>query len=478
MKKRTLTFLIPILLNFVLFSWNLTAQLKLPSLFSDDMILQQKSEAAIWGWAKAGVKISVVPSWDHKKYTATSNASGKWNVKISTPSAGGPYEITISEGNSLTLKNVMIGEVWICAGQSNMEMPMKGFRGQPVIGSNDAILTSKNKNIRLFTVARSGKTEPQEDCKGQWKEASPESVTNFSATGYYFGRLLNEVLDVPIGLICVSYGGSCIQTWMSKNTAIPFETTGLPSKGDSMKVPNRTPTALFNGMLNPVIGYGIKGTIWYQAESNYREPDKYPMLFSNMVKEWRNLWGIGNFPFYYAQIAPFDYFSLDPKNPASWVSSAYIREAQLKSMDSIPNSGMAVLMDIGEEKCIHPAHKEVGGKRLAYWALAKTYNITGFGYASPTYKAIEIKDSTLVISFNNAPNGLTSFGNELKCFEIAGDDKKFFPARATLGAKSVTVSALEVKKPIAVRYAFKDFVIGDLFSTEGLPVSSFRSDNW
>jgi sialate O-acetylesterase len=460
------------------FGAKLLAQVKLPALFSNNMILQQKTDVAIWGWAKAGAIVSVTPSWNNQKYKTLTDASGKWKLKIATPSAGGPYEIKISEGKSLTLSNVLIGEVWICTGQSNMEMPMKGFKGQPVSGSNDAILKSKNRNIRLFTVPRVSKTVPQDDSKGEWKEASPETVANFSATGYYFGKLLNEVLDIPIGLICVSYGGSCIQAWMSQDTAQPFESTRIPEAGDSIKVPNRTPTALFNGMLNPVIGYGIKGAIWYQGETNYKEPDNYPFLFSTMVKEWRTLWKIGNFPFYYAQIAPFDYFSLDAKTPEKWVSSAYIREAQLKSMDSIPNSGMAVLMDIGEEKSIHPAQKEVGGKRLAYWALARTYDIQGFGYASPSFKTIEIKDSCAVVSFNNIPNGLTSFGKELKCFEIAGADQKFFPAKAVLGAKSVTVSAPEVKNPVAVRYAFKDFVTGDLFSTEGLPVSSFRSDNW
>jgi sialate O-acetylesterase len=460
------------------FGTKLFAQVKLPALFSNDMILQQKSEVAIWGWAKAGASVSVIPSWNNQKYKTLTDASGKWEIKIATPSAGGPFEIKISDGKIVSLSNILIGEVWICAGQSNMEMPMKGFKGQPVNGSNDAILKSKNKSIRLFTVPRAGKTEPQYDSKGQWKEASPETVANFSATGYYFGKLLNEVLDVPVGLICVSYGGSCIQAWMSKNTAQPFESTGIPQAGDSIKVPNRTPTALFNGMLHPVIGYGIKGAIWYQGETNYKEHNKYPTLFSTMVKEWRNLWGIGDFPFYCTQIAPFDYFSLDAKTPEKGVSSAYIREAQLKSMDSVPNSGMAVLMDMGEEKCIHPSQKEVGSKRLAYWALAKTYDIPGFGYASPSYKAIEIKDSCAVVSFNNIPNGLTSFGKELKCFEIAAADQKFYPAKAVLGAKSVTVSAPEVKNPVAVRYAFKDFVTGDLFSTEGLPVSSFRSDNW
>jgi sialate O-acetylesterase len=443
------------------------------------MVLQQQTNAAIWGWCKAETKITVITSWNKKEYITKSDISGKWIIKVSTPVAGGPYTITINDGELLQLKNVLIGEVWLCSGQSNMEMPMKGFRGQPVLGSNDAILKSKNSNIRLFTVPRAPKTEPQSNCKeANWLEAQPGNVAEFSATAYYFGKLLNEILDVPIGLIHVSYGGSCIQAWMSKNYSQSFEDLKIPETNDTIKVPNRTPTVLFNGMLNPVIGYGIKGCIWYQGETNYKEADIYPRLFATMVSEWRTLWGIGDFPFYYAQIAPFNYAQFTPNDNNPRFNSAYIREAQLKSVDTIPNSGMAVLMDIGEEKSIHPVNKKVGGERLAYWAIAKTYGIAGFGYSSPTFKAIEIKDSVIVVSFNNVPNGLTSFGKDLNCFEIAGADRKFYPATAKLGAKSVTVTAPEVKLPVAVRYAFKDFVTGDLFNTEGLPVSSFRSDNW
>ena len=480
MKKKN-NILLPCILaiaNLLLITVTLQAQVKLPSFFTDNMILQQKDNVAIWGWAEAQSTISVVPSWDNKKYTTIADVSGKWKLKIVTPAAGGPYSITVSSGKVLKINNVVIGEVWLCAGQSNMEMPMKGFRGTPVLGSNDDILKSKNRNIRLFTVPRSAKAEPQDTCGGQWKEASPESVANFSATGYYFGRLLNKILDVSVGLICVSYGGSCIEAWMSKNTSQSFEDIKIPAKDGIIKVPNRTPTALYNGMLHPVIGYGIKGCIWYQGETNYKEADIYPHLFTTMVKEWRSLWGIGDFPFYYTQIAPFNYFSLEPKGSTAIVNSAYIREAQLKSADSIPNSGMAVLMDIGEENNIHPAHKKDGGKRLAYWALAKTYNISGFGYTSPSYKSIEIKDTAIIVSFNNASNGLTSFGKELNCFEIAGADRHFFPAKAIIRAKSVIVYAHEVKQPVAVRYAFKDFVVGDLFGNDGLPVSSFRSDSW
>lgn len=472
--KKLILFLIlcSILINITI------SQVKLPAIFSDNMVLQQQSDVAIWGWAEAGSTITIIPSWNEKKYTVYTDAMGKWKCKISTPIAGGPYTIVISDGKKVTLSNVLIGEVWLCSGQSNMEMPVKGYMGQPVSGSNETILKSKNKNIRFITIPRSGQTEPQKNFEGQWQEASPETVAEYSATGYYFGQLLNEILDVPVGLINVSYGGSCIQAWMSKNTSRPFEDITIPEPGDSIKVPNRTPTALFNGMLHPVIGYGIKGCIWYQGETNYKEPDIYPQLFATMVEEWRTLWNIGEFPFYYVQIAPFHYTQFTPDENIEKNNSAYLREAQAKAMHMIPNCGMAVIMDTGEKNCIHPKNKKVAGHRLAYWALAKTYDIKGFGYASPAYKAIEIKDSAIIISFEHVENGLTSFGKELTTFEIAGADKKFYPARSTLRRKSVIVTSPEVKKPEAVRYAFKDFVVGELFGTNGLPVSSFRTDDW
>jgi sialate O-acetylesterase len=387
----------------------LNAEVKLPSIFTDNMVLQQQSDVAIWGWATPGNKITIVPSWDGKKYNTITDPSGKWKAKIATPSYGGPFELTISDGKPVKLKNVLIGEVWLCAGQSNMEMPMKGFKGQPVIGSNDVILKSKNKNIRIISVARLSKTEPQDNFKGLWQEAAPSTVADFSATGWYFGHLLNEILGVPVGLINVSYGGSCIQAWMSKNTSTTFEDTKIPEKGDSIKVPNRTPTGLFNGMLNPVIGYGIKGCIWYQGETNYKEHKQYAKLFETMVGEWRTLWAEREFPFYYAQIAPFDYSQYAPNDTTKY-NSAFLRDAQRKAMDKIPNCGMAVLMDIGEINSIHPVNKETGGKRLAYWALAKTYGITGFGYASPTIDTMVVKDGVAVVSFKNITNGLTSFG--------------------------------------------------------------------
>lgn len=455
------------------------AKVKLPSLFSDNMILQQNTNAQIWGWSDKEKIITLIPSWNKESYTTKTNEDGVWRLQIPTPQAGGPYEISISDEQEIILKNVLIGEVWLCAGQSNMEMPMKGFMGQPVLDSNEDILRSTNDNIRFISVSRSCKAVPQDDFEGQWLKAEPKTVSNFSATAYYFGRLLNEILDVPIGLLDVSYSGSCVEAWMSKETSGPFEGAEIPGPTDSIDIFNRTPTALFNGMLHPLIGFSIKGAIWYQGETNYINPDEYLERFPAMVREWRSLWHIGDFPFFYTQVAPFDYSGLKTQEESlEKYNSAYLRESQLKALDKIPNSGMAVLLDAGVEDNIHPGNKIIVGSRLAYLALAKTYGIEGIGYASPTPKAIEIVGSIVIVSFNNVPNGITSYNKEVTLFEIAGEDRKFYPAQVLLRQKSVIISAPEVAKPVAVRYAFKDYVKGELFSTEGLPLPSFRTDDW
>ncbi|MGM9475799.1 sialate O-acetylesterase [Pedobacter sp. GSP4] len=456
-----------------------SATVKPASVFTDHMVLQQQSNVAIWGWAKPSSKVKINTSWNKQNYSVTSDVNGKWKVKVSTPTAGGPFEIEFNDGDKLVLTDILIGEVWFCGGQSNMEMPMKGFKSQPIIGSNEVILKSSNKNIRLYTVPRSSITERQENSKPSvWKLAAPETVSNFSATAYYFGSLLHEMLNVPVGIINDSYGGSTIEAWMSPDDLKSFAEIKIPAKGDSIKEVSRTPTTLYNGMLYPVISYGIKGAIWYQGESNYELPDRYEDLFPAMVSSWRKNWENGDFPFYYAQIAPYNYAQLPPYHLGGKFNSAFLRDAQRKSLAKIPNSGMAVLMDIGEENSIHPANKKQGGQRLAYLALANTYGIKGFGALSPAYESVTIEKNTATIKFQNVPNGITSFGKALSLFEIAGADRKFYPAKAAIKGSSVLVSADEVKTPVAVRYAFKDFVTGDLFGNDGLPVSSFRTDNW
>ena len=455
------------------------AMVKPASLFTNHMVLQQQSNAAIWGWAKPNVKIKVTTSWNKQIYSVAADAEGKWKLKVVTPIAGGPYEISFFDGELLTLKDILIGEVWFCGGQSNMEMPMKGFKSQPILGSNEDILKATNNNIRLYTVPRSSVLEKQSNSKpSDWKLVNSENVANFSATAYYFGQLLSQMLNVPIGLLHDSYGGSSIEAWMSPEDLSPFTDIKIPSKSDTIKQVTRTPTTLYNGMLHPVIGYGIRGAIWYQGESNYERPDRYEDLFPTMVASWRKNWENGDFPFYYAQIAPYKYAQLPVSENNYKLNSAFLREAQRKSLAKISNSGMAVLMDVGEENSIHPANKKVVGLRLAYLALAQTYGIKGFGFASPNYQSITIDKEKAVVNFQNVPNGLTSFGKDLALFEIAGEDQKFYPAKAKITGSSITVTATEVKNPVAVRYAFKDFVAGDLFGNDGLPVSSFRTDNW
>lgn len=471
-----------LLIGFLCFagSAQLQAKIKLAALFSDNMILQQQTNAPMWGWSEKDDKISITTSWNAKTYEAKTDKNGKWKLTFPTPPAGGPYTIEVKQGaDKVVVKNVLIGEVWLCSGQSNMEMPLKGFTGQPVLNGNEVIVRSTNSNIRLITVPRATVIEPLDDFGGSWEEASPKSTADFSATAWYFGSLLQEVLQVPVGLIHVSYGGSSMEAWMNEEMLKDFKDTKIPTtKGDLAKDPNRVATTLFNGMLSPVIGYGIKGCIWYQGESNYDRADQYSALSQKMVSSWRGLWNQGDFPFYYAQITPFNYAQFHPNDNLEKYNSAYLREAQLKASAIIPNSGMAVLMDIGEENSIHPVDKEKGGRRLAYLALAKTYGIDGFEFESPKFKGMEIVDSKVTIAFDDAPNGITSYGKEVLGFELAGEDKVFYPAQTVVRRKSVVLISDKVAKPVAVRYLFKDFVKAELFSTGGLPLSSFRTDEW
>jgi sialate O-acetylesterase len=455
--------------------------IKIPYFFSDNMVLQQQAKPLIWGWSKAGSKVTIITSWNKKQYVVIADEKGKWKTNIATPTAGGPFEIKISEGNtSITLKNILIGEVWLCSGQSNMEMPMKGYKDQPILGATDAIFNSANDKIRLYTIPRAIQREAQDTTiKASWREADPASVTNFSATAYYFGRLLQTKLNVPIGLICNSYGGTPVEGFMDEEALTAFpDIKSYPSKTDtSKKISNYNATAVYNGMLHPFLGYTVKGCIWYQGESNYTRAKQYETLFPAFVKMLRTKSHNDALPFYYVQIAPYNN-NLNKADSVVRSNSAYLRDAQRKALAKIPNSGMVVTMDIGAENFIHPSDKETVGKRLAYMALAKTYEIKGFPYESPRYESVSFKDNVATIQFSNSPNGLTSYGKPLSYFEIAGSDRVYRPARAVIFQGKLLVSAPEVSNPVAVRYAFRDFVVGDLFNTEGFPASSFRTDDW
>lgn len=470
--KKTLSVLAAGILAATFNLSTLYAEVKLPSVFGDNMVLQQQTEVAVWGKASPNSTVTVKTSWNGKTYTVKAGGDGKWKTKVATPAAGGPYTLTVSDGKPVVIKNVMIGEVWVCSGQSNMEMPMKGYRNQPVTGSNEFIATSSNNQIRLITVPRLASLVPLDDFSGSWKLCEPENVAEFSATAYFFGLMLNRVLNVPVGLICTSWGGTRIEPWMSEEGLKPFDWVKLPDKTVvPEKLSQQTPTVLFNAMINPVAGYGIRGAIWYQGEANRNEPAQYQKLMPGLALNWRSVWGVGDFPMFYVQIAPYDY------GPTG-LNSAFLREAQLKAAKAIPNFGMACIMDTGEKDCIHPANKKAAGDRLAYLALVKTYGKKGFACEGPVLKEMKTEGSMVYLTFDNAPNGLTSFGKELSCFEVAGANRRFYPAKAFITNAGVTVFSPLVSQPVAVRYAFKDFIVGDLFNTEGLPASSFRTDEW
>ena len=311
-------------------------------------------------------------------------------------------------------------------------------------------------------------------------EASPESVRTFSATAYFFGREIEELLDVPVGLVVVSWGGSACEAWMNDEMlqAFPEAAAKIPAVNGEIPSKNRTPSVLFKGMLNPLIGMAMRGVIWYQGEDNWNRAHSYTDMLSTMIKGWRNLWGQGEFPFYYCQIAPYDY-AIITESGKEIINSAYLREAQARVEHIVPNTGMAVLMDAGWPEGIHPPKKQIPGERLALLALNKTYGIKGIGAESPVYKSMEVKGDTVIVSFDRAPEwiaGKQSF--ESKQFKLAGEDRVFYPAKAWISRSKVMVKSDKVPHPVAVRYAFENASEGDLFSTDGLPVSSFRSDDW
>ncbi len=464
--------LISIILTLFLFTGTLSAKVTLPSIFSDGMVLQQKSNPSIWGKAEPSKKIEITTSWNQKKYQFLSSPDGSWKTELITHTAGGPYTITINDGTELILSDILIGEVWLASGQSNMEMPLKGFKDQPVLNSDEIIAQSNNPQIRLFQTKKVSWAMPLDDCSGKWEVASPVSVTSFSAVAYGYAKILQEKLKVPVGIIQVAWGGTRIEAWMTANSLKSFSDVWIPPVENKAFTSKNTPSGLYNGMINPLVGYGIKGVIWYQGETNRKNWYEYAKLLPAMVKEWRTVWGTGDWDFYYVQIAPFD-----KPTDKSYAFFPLIREAQLKVLKDIPNSGMAVLTDIGAKNTVHPSDKESVSKRLSYLALAKSYGFKDIQWSGPVYKNMKINNDKAILSFDFA-DGLYFKNQESVNFEIAGNNKIFYPAIAKIKGNEIEVSSTNVKKPVAVRYAFRAWVEGDLYNTAGLPASSFRTDEW
>ncbi len=467
MKKSLLGFGLIILLFSI--SCSLNGQVRLPAFFADNMVLQQKSEVTIWGKANMKKVVELTTSWDKKTYKTQTGKDGKWGIKIITPKAGGPFNITISDGKLVTINNILIGEVWFCSGQSNMVMPMKGYYNQPVLNSQEDIVSSANDNIRLFTANQIAPDTIQDDVLGNWQGCTPATVKNFSATAYYFGKLLQKVLNVPVGLINSSVGGTRIEEWMNDEAYSYLEK--IIEKGTLNRYMIEHSKRYYNTKIHPFAGLAVKGIIWYQGESNRDNLIQYENLFKAFIRGWREVWGVDDMPVYYCQIAPFHYYPDDP-------STAFLRDAQLKVSLEISNTGMASLIDVGDEWNVHPGNKKATGTRLAYIALAKTYGIKGIEYSGPIFNNMETDSNLVKLTFNHAENGLTTYGKELTHFEVAGRNKRFYPAtKAFITKKGITVIS-PMNDPVAVRYAFKDFVTGELYNTEGLPASSFRTDNW
>lgn len=452
---------------------NIQGAIKMPAIFCDNMVLQQDTEVAIWGWANKNTTVKITTSWNNAKYSTRSNQDGYWKLKVKTPRASfTPYTINISDGQNITLKNILIGEVWICSGQSNMEMPMKGYQTQPTENSSEDILYSTNDGVRLFTVGRASTVHPREDCVGQWDMADMNTVANFSATAYYYGRLINRIMNVPVGLIHASWGGASIQTWMPENALKNIPEKVIPRHESEIKIKNHDATLLFNGMLNPLVGYGIKGFIWYQGESNRNEPDLYIKMFKEMVQEWRRIWNVGEFPVYYAQIAGFIY--------PDGINSALFREAQAKCLDVVSNVGMAVTLDSNSPNCIHPPQKRQVGERLALLALNKTYGYKDIPCESPKIVNVK-KEGRMFILTTNVPDktGLTTYDKDITTFFLAGENKIFYPAKSAVFGNKIYLFSPRIPDPVTVRYCFDNTSVSGIFSLEGnLPLSSFRLDNW
>jgi sialate O-acetylesterase len=638
------------------------AQIKLPAVISDNMVLQQNMKVPIWGRAEPGEKFRIKPSWPCLGQTpARADKDGKWMVKIDTPKAGGPYTLTVTGQNTITLKNVLIGEVWICSGQSNMQMELNASSpwSKGVFNFETEIATANYPDIRLFTVKREIADEPKEDCTGSWSECSPETVAGFSGTAYFFARKLYKELGIPFGLIHTSWGGTPAEAWTSskflkqmpyfaeilermetadveqlkkeyeqkldewwtdldsvdlghrgteggwenpglddsdwETMAIPgvWEAAGLegldgsvwfrkqvqipdswagkdltlelgpiddmdatwingklvgafytqnwtavrkysvdaafvkpgmnvivvrvvdtngaggiygepdqlklqPADGSGEPIslacdwkykvglnlkdframplsPNiaknqNTPTMLYNAMIAPLIPYGIRGAIWYQGESNAGRAYQYRKLFPIMIRNWRHDWSQGDFPFYYVQIAPFNY--------GTEYICPELQEAQFMTLSSVPNTGMAVTLDIGNINDIHPRNKQYVGQRLALWALAKTYGYKDLVYSGPLYRSMKVEGDKIRLFFDHVGSGLVPRGGELTHFSIAGSDQEFVEAKAQIDNNTVVVHSEKVSEPVAVRFAWSNTAVPNFFNMEGLSASSFRTDDW
>ena len=518
--KRLVLFLIA----YLLFSTQAVvyAEVTLPRVIGSNMVLQRDMEAPIWGWASAGEEVTLTLSAEAEGVepvsttTVIADAEGNWQTKLPAMAAGGPYTLRIKGSNILELTNVLFGEVWVCSGQSNMQWAVRVSKD-----SEAEIAAANYPNIRLFYVPRVAAGLLQKNIAADWHETTPETVENFSAVAYYFGRKLYKNLDVPIGLINTSWGGTRIEPWtppagfatvpalaaISKEiqeahanyraqlpekmkevevwiaeTRKALETgaqlTRMPENRHPLRHHTR-PTGIYNSMVHPLVPYAIRGAIWYQGESNLREGMRYHKKMQALINGWRKVWGQGDFPFYFVQLAPFNYtkrFNYSGPDTGHFFLPR-IWEAQAATL-ALPNTGMAVTTDISNLTDIHPRNKQDVGRRLALWALAKDYGRDDVTYSGPLYKAMAIEGNTIRLTFDHVGSGLTSRDEKpLTWFEIAGEDKQFVEAQATIDGDTVVVSNDAIENPVVVRFGWHESAEPNFVNKEGLPASPFRTDS-
>ena len=464
------------------------AKVTLPYVMGNNMILQQQTEARLWGKTTAK-EVKVTTSWDNEVYTAKASKNGDFIVKVRTPKASyTPLSITFDDGDRLTLSNILSGEVWVCAGQSNMEMPVKGFGNCPVEGYNDAVVTANEyKGVHYVKIPSVMRVEPQWNSEPtEWKEVSPQTVGEASATGYFFAQVLNKTLDVPIGLIMANKGGTRVESWLTKENLKKYTKEPTDSAGIVAFKPEwdyHRAMLWGNGTFNPILNYTVRGIIYYQGCSNVGDPgDQYSERMKILVDQWRGQFGLGEIPFYFVEIAPYHYDTVNADN------GARLREQQYKAAQIIPNSGLVCTNDLVypyEPAQIHPAQKKPVGQRLAYLALNKTYGLTAVGCMSPSFKDMRVTGDIVDIHLANDLGAISRF-EDIQGFELAGEDRVFHPAKAEhfwqpgggYWDETIRLSSPEVKKPVAIRYCFKNFQIGNLKNAAGLPLFPFRTDNW
>jgi sialate O-acetylesterase len=479
-----------IVLSLLSLSLSIFADVKPAVLFIDGMVIQRDIQAPIWGKAAPGEKVVVTGSWGESEQTVADN-KGKWLVKIQTPHAGGPHRLTIKGSNSVEIKDVLSGEVWLCSGQSNMAYRLNNLLPKVKKGSsksgNDYIRkeidTADDKLFRQFSISLIPK---KADLNKGWITAETGQVGDFSGAGYFFGRELRSKLKVPVGLILGAVCGSSIEPWIPESgyqsDKVMAEYFKIPRKDARHK----RPAGLFNIMIQQAIPYAIKGAIWYQGESNVnKETVRYETHFKALITSWRALWGQGDFPFYYAQLANFRGLSKEPVEYDNW---ALICEQQRRAL-SLKNTGMAVLSDIGEPKNIHPKNKIDVGKRLAAWALKKDYGVNLKAWSGPLYKSYDIKNGKMIITFDHVGSGLMAgskhqieatkeTSDPLKCFQICGKDRNWQWAEAKISGKNtVEVLHADIAEPAIVRYAWSINSVGaNLYNKEGFPASLFTTE--